>query len=384
MKFGVWLVVSLKGRSYSTARKATENGISIRHSFSAELLKKKEVDLFEHNRCFNCFMTKGLCICSQTKAIYTRAKAKLKTNITVLMHCKEWGRASNTGKLMAIGMPETTSTVIFGSKSDEERMIKSFSDSPVLILYPSATSRPITEYKEWFQLQPTVTLCVLDSTWTQSGALNKLLPENIPRVWIDDQVDGPSLFLNRKQSETKTKVSTIEAVALALSALGEDSDAVKPLYESLQLSVDAVLQLRGRDNAYGNRLVNADSKPTVAKPTVCPLCSATAADTAFKNMGLHPLASKFAGRSAVVFESAADENIAREVAASALLEVTQVAVSGSVTSSVTVSSEEAKDLGRVPLSEMCRTWKCQACKGFFEQLVGRVETEESEMLKAVE
>ncbi len=203
------------------------------------------------------------------------------------MHYKEWGRASNTGKLLSIGMPEKASISIFGSLASEEEMLASFVDKSVLILYPSPEAKPISEYNSWFSAQSGVTLCVLDSTWSQSSAMNNRLPENIPRVRIDDEVFSPSLFLNRKQSTNKTKVCTVEAVALALRALGEQEAALTPIFESLRLSVDAVLQQSGKKPAYSNKIANMSTRPTIVRPDECPSCGATCADTIFKNLGTH-------------------------------------------------------------------------------------------------
>jgi DTW domain-containing protein YfiP len=296
------------------------------YKFAGDHIERQKLHLEEDNKCKSCFMTQCLCICSRVKDIYQKSETKPKSNLKVFMHYKEWGRASNTGKLLSIGMPEKSSISIFGSITDEEEMLASFVNKPVLILYPSPDSKPISEYNSWFSHQSGVTLCVLDSTWSQSSAMNNRLPEHIPRVRIDDEVLSPSLFLNRKQSTNKTKVCTVEAVALALRAMGEDESALNPIFESLRLSVDAVLQQSGKKAVYNNNMASMSTHATIVRPKECPSCNANCADTVFKNLGTHKRRPS------------------------------ERSLTGSDNDSDTESSHPF----------VYRTWKCTACSEYFE------------------
>jgi hypothetical protein len=114
---------------------------------------------------------------------------------------------------------------------------------------------------------------------------------------VDAFVTAPSQFLSRKQSTTAAKVSTIEAVAIALRQLGEKPPSLLPLYQALHLSVDTGLKLAGKKPAYGNFIrpkVNPGDRsgpytiPKVKKPPLCLRCGVLRSDEAnFKNMGMH-------------------------------------------------------------------------------------------------
>lgn len=228
----------------------SENVRRIFLSFAQKNFERKSLELNFSQKCDRCFFFRSVCICHRIKTIFSKTRHESKAKISVFMHHKEWGRSSNTGKLIPIGMPQKSLLGIYGVADSERRLLESVLASNSLILYPSPSSKSIVEYREWYMDSTDVTLCVLDSTWSQSAAMNKILPSHIPRVRVDDYVTAPSQFLNRKQSTVKGRVSTIESVALALTALGEIEETTSPLYQALRLSVDTVLRQNGRAPAY--------------------------------------------------------------------------------------------------------------------------------------
>lgn len=309
-------------------------------------------------RCLQCFIFKAFCVCEPVRKIFQPITSKESTsllsriNFDVLMHFKEWGRSSNTGKLLQVGLgSERCSTYIFGNTADETALISTLRSQPSLIIYPSSDSLPISHYKDMLlnavEGPKPLHLCVVDSTWSQSSAMNRSLPDDIPRACIDlEYITGPSRFLNRKQSIHKHKVSTIEAVTLALFALldaakginqttenppaasastaetkdtNDDDDLLplelQPFRSALEYGVDAVRRQGGLPPAFGNHirphfvsnpagsetanLTEAGSevaighygpvtRPLLEKPDVCLHCGARrCADSSvsFKNMG---------------------------------------------------------------------------------------------------
>ena len=67
----------------------------------------------------------------------------------------------------------------------------------------------------------------------------RCVPSNVLRVSVSTEVSGPSLFSHNRRQPTPERVSTLEAVGLALSALGEPADMC-PLLEALRLQVECV------------------------------------------------------------------------------------------------------------------------------------------------
>eukprot|EP01041_Mallomonas_annulata_P005960 gene5960-12030_t len=243
----------------------------------------------EKCRCQTCWLHKSICICDSVRLLAANSPP-LKINVALLMHYKEYGRASNTGKLLSILAPTKTSITIFGS-DEATALYDSLLTKPSLVLYPGADSKPASDYKDWCQnSNEEITLCVMDSTWNLSKAMERSIPEGVPRVNINTEVTGPSLFLSRKQSTTASKVSTIEAILLALTSLGEDPAALASFIPALKLSVDVVQRQRGRPNLYGTVIEPqdlGDDNPSqycsVTKPDCCPSCGNT--DGNFRNLG---------------------------------------------------------------------------------------------------
>jgi len=177
-----------------------------------------------------------------------------------------------------------------------------------LLLYPETsgetfTSEPLSKFAS---AQKNISLFVIDSTWPQSKRMNQKIPSHIKRVHIDNLVEGPSMFLIRKQNsgggQVGTRVSTLEATALALRALGEsEENVVSPLFEALRLSVDACLHQTGKKKAYGNvmRPLLTDSyldpnyngpfrRPQVNRPSHCFHCKLESHEARLKNRGTKP------------------------------------------------------------------------------------------------
>lgn len=128
--------------------------------------------------------------------------------------------------------------------------------------------------------------------------MEKSIPSEYIRVNIDETAIFPSQFLSRKQSDIKTRVSTIESLALAISTLGEDKEVVDQMFSILQLRVDALKKQSGKKSVYGNKFipiitddgfVGPFTQSQVTKPDHCPSCNQSIIDTNFKNLGIRPL-----------------------------------------------------------------------------------------------
>lgn len=260
--------------------------------------ERRRQTALEEGRCLDCFAPRHMCTCRAIKAIFQHPSSRPIGKLSVFMHHKEWGRFSNTGKLLTCGLPEHADLFVSGVKSDEDRLKEALDTYPSIILYPGDGAEPISNYIHWYTKLWNPNICVIDSTWSQSKALNKSLPSHIPRVKVDDFVTAPSQFLNRQQSGVAGRVSTIEAVALALQALGEPSSVTDAMYNALRLSVDVVRRISGRTPVYSEknmryleefRTGEGESgvfiKPSVPRPDSCPACQATKEQTLFRNYG---------------------------------------------------------------------------------------------------
>ena len=290
-----------KSRLYSTTivRRQADITPDIFYDIATTNYAVKQASFSQEGKCTQCFLPKLFCVCSRLREVFSSSNAKPKARMSLFMHYKEWGRISNTGKIISTGLPDQTNMYIYGIKEDHNKLKDSLKNIPSLILYPSKTSQPISNYKDWYNDQPEVNLCVLDSTWSQSHSLDRAIPANIPRVHIDDLVKGSSQFLNRKQSNVPGRVSTLESIALALEGLGETETVLNPMYQALYLSVDSVLCLQGKKTVYGHNFVSQIAKASsiegttgvfsersVARPSHCPHCLLTSDQIIFRNLGI--------------------------------------------------------------------------------------------------
>jgi len=224
---------------------------ALRYHHASKTIELKRLSLITDQKCADCYMHAKHCVCKRVVEIFSEESEKIQSHVSIFMHFREFTKASNTGKLMKIGLRDKCSMHLYGSKDDEEALVNSLRETPSLILYPSPDAQPIEQFRDWFQSCQQRQLCVVDATWGLSKSAAKALPADIPRVHISNIISNPSLFLSRKQT-TPTRVSTIEAVAIALECLGESSAAVSPFYEALRVNVDRVNMQRGRPAFYGN------------------------------------------------------------------------------------------------------------------------------------
>ncbi len=297
--------------SCSSEGENEENKFYSLEQHASHCISQKSKMMSDCHRCPNCFLSLMYCVCGNIRSIYSSSLITLDAtrdhqhninrniNYHIYMHFKEWGRASNTGKILPICIPDKASIEIYGIQQDFEKLSLILQSKPSLILYPTADARPISEYKNWLdEHNGDVHICVIDSTWIQSHAMEKSLPSNVPRVKIDEMIFGPSKFLNRKQSINKSKVSTIESVIMALRALGLSEEELSPLEKSFEYSVDAMLRQGGKKPAFGNLIhpvTKTDSgdnvrgpytKPRVIKPKCCLRCGIFGDSINFKNVGV--------------------------------------------------------------------------------------------------
>lgn len=335
------------------------------------ILQKSQM-MAENHRCSKCFLSLIYCICSRVRSIVDESASNLSTedpqisihrniNYHIFMHFKEWGRASNTGKLLPICLPEKASIEIYGIQNEFDQLCKTLQEKPSLILYPTADAKPISEYKNWVkEHNGDVHICVIDSTWIQSHAMEKSLPADVPRVKIDEMIFGPSKFLNRKQSKNKNKVSTIESVIMALKALGLSEVELVPLEKSFEYGVDAMLRQGGKKPAFGNvikPMTQAQdgstvrgpyTAPRIIKPKVCLRCGITGDSINFKNVGIRR--KTYEDESAVKRDHNGNPIAASTTHAPFVSEF---------------SEEYSMKMSDIMQKKIYRVWRCPSCQNYF-------------------
>lgn len=185
------------------------------------------------HKCPHCWLTLARCICASLERVARRPRV----DVVVSMHYAEWLSGSNTGKLLPLVMPDSASLLLHPNDSEALQASLAAADGAAL-LWPGPSSRPAADARQWVAAHAAdgrrPRLFVLDGTWAQVKAMARRFPAGVPRLSISGQ---PSAFASRRaSSQAPARTSTVEAVAAALSELGEPEEVCRPLLAAMRLS----------------------------------------------------------------------------------------------------------------------------------------------------
>jgi hypothetical protein len=244
-------------------------------------------------KCNVCYLQRSCCICRrlvELKKILPRET--LSCRVCLFTHYKEYGKASNTGKLLLAAFPGSVTTCVLGQAEDDARLAALLGRENTLVLYPGEKSVSLRSALNFLQGVAvsgnssgsgsggyggrhdlglglgSVTLVVVDGTWRQSKGMYRWLSSLRPTTALENgqqgsavappfclhvnvnaavEASGPSGYLNRRQV-FPSKSSTVESAAYALATLeevaggGGDGGMAEAVLDyccrALQLSVD--------------------------------------------------------------------------------------------------------------------------------------------------
>lgn len=179
-------------------------------------------------RCPRCFMRWEHCLCKDVVKVDTA------THFLVLRHAKEICKSSNTGRLVAMAL-NNSSLVEWGvaGQALDERVLK---QEGTWVLYPDG--EPADRLHT-----PPRTLVVLDGSWPQARHMLHRIPtlRTMPRVSLPPPEVAP---LRLRQPPLKEGMSTLEAVAKVVALL-EGEPKARPLRELHATMVKRVMITRG-------------------------------------------------------------------------------------------------------------------------------------------
>lgn len=201
-------------------------------------------------KCERCMMQDKYCICCAIAKILqplprdSRGRA-CAVRFVVWMHHKERRRASNTGKLLQLVLPECAEVLTHGVAADEARLqeLARQSAGRTFVLFPSedavtaaeafGTSAPTKPAAEG---ESTPVAVLIDGTWNQAQRMHKHF-QDLPHVMVTPT--AASQFHWRRQSQ-EDRISTVEAAALLLEEIGDAQDASEALRRGLAELMDAL------------------------------------------------------------------------------------------------------------------------------------------------
>ena len=245
----------------SLRRISTEPRRIVSEAAKAEnMLAHFERKVAERHTCASCWQRLAHCICPQLASLATRTE---RVEVIVSQHYKEWGRSSNTARLISQVLPHSSKILVHPLQDEElDRTLRA---RPSVLLYPSASSVPCDTISHASPSHPVVCdalddgaparpaipllLLVLDGTWGTVKALARRVLRQHPKLQHVNvsaviQARGGLAALHPRKETRSDGACTAEATALALEALGERC-AARPLLRGLEVLTESVAQRQG-------------------------------------------------------------------------------------------------------------------------------------------
>lgn len=188
----------------------------------------------ENSHCPRCYQRREICICPILPTVRT------KTEFLILRHTWEAERPSNTGRLVALSMPNSRIIACGGGNRialapvDDELL----RDSGTWLLWPDGTDAQTSVS----DLMTPARIVVIDATWQQARRLSQNMStlRELPRLALP----APIRSRNRLREQHRADgMSTIEAVAAAVARL-EGAETARPLEDLYDELVKRTTSLR--------------------------------------------------------------------------------------------------------------------------------------------
>jgi DTW domain-containing protein len=179
------------------------------------------------DRCSRCRFPPELCLCAEVPRLAPPFR------FVVLRHASERERLSNTARWAALAIPGTT--ILEHGLPDQPLDDAPLREDGAVVLFPSPHPAPAPA-------RPPRVVVVPDGTWSQARRMMQRVPalRTLPRL----SLPGPPAGLRLRRPHRGDGMSTLEAMAGALAALG-DPGAASRLLALHAVAVERVLRLKG-------------------------------------------------------------------------------------------------------------------------------------------
>ncbi|MEZ4743491.1 MAG: tRNA-uridine aminocarboxypropyltransferase [Bdellovibrionota bacterium] len=191
-------------------------------------------------KCSDCHMLQPLCLCQEFVKIANKAK------LVLLIHRSELHKTSNSGRLACSSLKNQEMHIVGDEVKPVNWQDLYLSDYENLLLFPSEEARVLSdEYVE--TLQKPVRLIVLDGNWGQATRMHRRIKKaNIAFKHVTLPRGNPSEYRLRTAPERPQGLSTLEAIARALSILDGDKNIMSHLMQIFRIMVTRNLFARGK------------------------------------------------------------------------------------------------------------------------------------------
>lgn len=245
-------------------------------------------------RCWVCWLLHPQCICTPPTPPTVLENFKHRT--IVWLHCKEFGRLSNTGGLITVAFPPPQSHVLVaGLQEDEKTFLAELERDPeaTFVLFPSddaltaeefmasvrddavphaaspaegaggAAARDIDGTAQLDQAQRpsgvaeearadgskrVYTIILVDGTWQQARRLALKIPPHIKRVKLMPRESIDPVYKSPMRSQaTPDRVCSLSAYVLLLKELNTPPEVCDYLFHLLHIKSEIVLTNSGKE-----------------------------------------------------------------------------------------------------------------------------------------
>ena len=186
--------------------------------------------------CKRCHYPQKTCLCSAISNIICH------TYIDILQHPSEQKCAKNSARLIPLCIDRCR---IWTGESDQDfselRQVIANTKQQAVVLYPSESAMPLTEWTKNNQIPPQDNrIILLDGTWKKAYKMWQLNPwlHSLQHISIDAVTSNYSI----RKAPKEHYLSTLEAAAYCIEAV-EGSD-VSPLYNCFTLMQKPFLRYR--------------------------------------------------------------------------------------------------------------------------------------------
>jgi len=207
----------------------------------------------QYSHCLRCFLRREICICSLLPTVQTR------TEFIILQHVYESIRPSNTGRLVALAMPNSQ---IISCGGGNRIGLPLLDDGLLLnpatwLLWPDGPDKG----SDIIESARPERVVVLDATWQQARRLYSRIAvlRTLPRLVLPAPAQQRKRLRKQHRSDG---MSTIEAVAAALAKLEgrETAEPLEKLYDEVVRRKNAI--------RWGIRQSAAEDKEIVVSSSV--------------------------------------------------------------------------------------------------------------------
>lgn len=185
------------------------------------------------SNCMNCGLPSSVCICNRIKDMQ---EVSIDMELHILMHEKELGRNTNTGRLPGFIFESNTSYYVWKRNEPPSKLISAINevDNLLVLLYPSDDESEAITTDDVSEIikngAKKLNIVVVDGTWQESVKIVNRSPylKDMKRLVIKH--DQQSRFrLRRNQKDGN--LCTSEAIAVAMELLGfvDEADRLNTL-----------------------------------------------------------------------------------------------------------------------------------------------------------